>query len=279
MHATGPVILGSAASVYFASLFPYRAWQDVNVALVSSDTSVTPPSLIIQADWDVFSKLAVAGVCGGSAFEVLATVESFGATRVGISLTYVTSCVGDVIDIPNLIQDHRYNPAPSRAFARPLVGPFDVGGTNVLRFNFSTSVCGDSLRYRLQSDWIATIDSSSLGSWVWEICPRSNIQLDPLALCVHYWCNGTFSLPSGIAREQTEAIQENILQGVGFDAAATSLELVSLILETVVMALIALGVFACLCPCMRRRNFAPAVAPNNQSTLAVLAQRETLDVK
>jgi hypothetical protein len=72
----------------------------------------------------------------------------------------------------------------------------------------------------------------------WSYCPKESITFDRNNFCITYICNGTFSLSRSAQRDQQVSVQNNILQSVAFDAAATGLEVVGVCLEFFLMPLL-----------------------------------------
>ena len=69
------------------------------------------------------------------------------------------------------------------------------------------------------------------------MCPREKMIFDEANSCITYVCDGNFQLPTRIGQQRTQDIQENIEQGIAFDATATGLEVIGTCLEFLILPL------------------------------------------
>ena len=115
------------------------------------------------------------------------------------------------------------------------IGPFQMTGLTV-DFSFNHENCAaNHVQFALELDWINSLDDADLGDSLWSICPRELITINHDTQCISYVCDGQFELPSRLSDQQTKDTQEEVIQGVAFDATATGLDLVAMILQIIIV--------------------------------------------
>lgn len=238
LHTSAPLQLPVALTLTVWSQYPRVVFQpSMSVTAASSDTStavrVANASLAVGLAWSFMESMATNGVCGS-----MSATAAVAASHV--TVTFRVNCVGT----PPVIGASDAASATQLALVSvtqsyPVMTPDGLE----LRFAFNRTNCGTVLSYRRERDWLFTLDQAGF-STLYTICPRALMEFDETALCIRYVCNGTFALPDRFGVAQQNAITANVLQGVVFDAVATSLDLLGVVLEYVVLALVVTAALA-----------------------------------
>ena len=119
------------------------------------------------------------------------------------------------------------------------LGPYPLGGqgdTIVAKFTHTNCFQSD-VEYRLEQTYISLFQTARFGSWLYSLCPLENITQDPILRCFNYSCQGTFTLPNTYTDQTVTDVQDNIIQGVVFDAVATALDILGIVLEFLILPL------------------------------------------
>lgn len=207
------------------SVFPFAAWQDVTLNW-NTGLSVSGARLTTTVVWEYIEILSDFGTCA-----VIPPISTYHNTTQAIAITVPIACFGvpAPFDLPYAAQVGALQFPESAA-------PMAIEGTDLtLRFGFSSTNCNGELEYRREKDWLETMGSAGFGEWFWSICPREKMVFNDTSNCVTYVCDGTFQLPDQIGQQTTKDIQDNIEQGIIFDAFATGLDVIGTVVEFVLM--------------------------------------------
>jgi hypothetical protein len=218
--------------VKFRSAFPFTAWGTVGIVLASSDSLITNHASSIKAEWTFIERLYQVGVCGSSKYTlVVQNATTLGVGMTGISINYTPACRGSITQLPD---DPAYAPLLPRLVQANNTATFglseELPSDLTLRFDFTHSNCGDVTSFRREVDWLTALQSAGLKD-VFSICPYEMIQIDATNNCVNYICNGNFTMLKEVGNAQANDVRDNIQQGIVFDAVATAVDLLGVILE------------------------------------------------
>lgn len=234
VHVSGALNLPPGLElVVVGPKYPLVAWQSsLSVDLISSSQNVSAP-ITTAVQWPFMSNMVVQGVCQ----PVQASTSIVGTTRIRTTLS--ATCLGAPPSFPvvSYVSAASQVSLPPASLGYPIV---TADGSLVLRFSFNRTNCATTLvAFRRELDWLTTLEQAGFGSTVFSICPRASMVVDEQALCIHYTCNGDFALPDRFSVAQQTSITQNVLQGVAFDAVATALDLLGVVLEYVVLVFVA----------------------------------------
>lgn len=70
---------------------------------------------------------------------------------------------------------------------------------------------------------------------LWTICPWERISFNDTTFCIHYECTGTATVAVNSTESLRRTIEQQVIQGIGVDGAATFVDLVGCILEHYIM--------------------------------------------
>jgi hypothetical protein len=137
----------------------------------------------------------------------------------------------------------------------------------VLPFSFNKSNCGTPVTYRRERDWILTLEQAGFGTPLFSICAREKMIFDEAASCVHYTCDGQFPLPTRFGVAQIKHIQENVLQSIVYDTAATVLDFIGVIVEYCVLIVFLSSSVAIVVSAVPMRHVNPYMQPGSVENL------------
>ena len=202
--------------------------------VVASSDSALPESFWSTVDYDVaeYNKDASRGGCASSFVNLVTTPGSNRAT-----MRYeMGPCNGTIVTPPST--------TPNEAVMKELQFDLASDAITVPTNGFAQSNCygADQYGFELESAYVATLRSASFDTSFWSFCPENAIIVDKTTRCISYVCNGTVTLSRSALRDTNRQIQENILQSIVFDAIATGLEVLAVILEFFVIPLVAFKV-------------------------------------
>ena len=236
LHVQSGFEVPSVLDMKWLAPFPYQTWQQVESLLISSGGGLlwTNRSIHAVIDWRAVNVAQRFGICstpGSRRFEVL-------VDQAAARTSYHPACMGSVVSLATE-RPNAQGSVSGLSFA-PVIGPVDLQ-LSTLDFHFEHSTCFSNLAiFKRHLDWISTLDSVSFAESVWSICPRHLVRIDLIAQCISYHCNGSMLLSDQVAQEQAQGVQENVVQGVVFDAIATTLDLLGAIFEYVLIPMVAL---------------------------------------
>lgn len=153
-----------------------------------------------------------------------------------VSLRYLDSCVVASMTNDSSVPAFALSGTSRALTSSAVVGPFASGGSGPL--GYTQRNCGSPTQYFLERAWLSTWFSSGVDESFWTMCPKASIVWDDAALCVWYTCNGPATFPTQSATSTLVSVQENIIQGVTFDAVITGLDLIGIVIEFFVMPLV-----------------------------------------
>ena len=209
-------------------VFPFPSWQRLTFNS-TSDVSVPGGVITVTFVWSYFERVVSFGTCG-----IIIPQQISHSTASHLAFALLVSCYGEPDDLPAF----SYPPLPAGMSFPDATGKYTIQGEDLnLMFSFSTTNCKGELEYRREKDWIATMSSAGLGDWFWSICPREKMTFNDTSRCVTYVCDGSFALPNRVGQQKVQDVQDNIIQGIVFDATATGVDVLGTIVEFCLMPL------------------------------------------